>query len=269
MKRLALAVILAAGCLYADPNCAIDDSEGTGFLNAAADGGALTVGGSITGCLYADYTNTGTLDTAPYPPGNGYTGTGLAVTWTVTEPNAGVYDYSYRFLWNPDIVNVVLGIGSNCTTVTIGPSSDCIHNVIFNYVPTATPPVVDGQIGNQISTAANPEIPNALGSQAINLQGLYGDSLVGNATISFVSDEAPVLQDIYIQATSYEGWNTGGNLTTTGSGLGLTSTSSGLFAAAPGTPTLIPEPAFHVLLSLGLTGLLLARRASRKRSPTI
>jgi hypothetical protein len=275
MKRVVLVFVLAAGCAYADSACgSATDATGYGYLNNAI--GGLVVGGvtGISGCL--SVTNTD-LQVAP-SSGTSYTTQDLDVTWKVTEPTAGNYVYSYTFEDASEISHVVLGLSSHCSTMSIGASSDCINTATGapgGFNPTYTgygvvgstlvpgdpeSPCTGSETGS--TSTSNPCIPLKSGSPAVTFQP--ASSWSSGETLTFDSKEAPVFQDIYIRDLSQEAFNTGADVSTSGSGLTLTSTAEGYFVATPG----VPEPAFYGLLALGLSSLFLARRVNRKQSTT-
>jgi hypothetical protein len=263
MKRFALALIFAAGCSYAQ-TC----SDPTGALNNSV--GGLTLHGSVTGCLSAGSgsgSNTGTLyvdapssylsSTAP-----------LTVTWTVSEPSAGVYDYSYTIgnvSSTAAVSHVELGIGNGCTTFTQGSSSDCINTLQINSAAPAGNQASFSTLTASQQNGSNPNIPWNYETLQV-YPGLSG-AVTAPFTFSFVSNEAPVWQNVYVRdgtTGSNEAYNVGACLVSGACPSGATGASD--FIATPGMA--VPEPLFSGVLLVGLTGLFVPLRVRLKRSST-
>jgi len=256
MKSLVFAVIMTAGCAFA--SC----TDPTGKLNYSV--GSLTVGNAtgISGCLTAGASasaNTGSLFVVT--PSSYLSPTSpLTVNWKVTEPTAGVYDYTYTFgglSSSAAISHLEFGIGNLCTTSNLFTSSPaCVYNLEVNGSASLS--------GNETKASAlmagsnqpaNPNIPWT--SETLQIYPTTGSAATSSFSVSYDSNEAPVWQNIYVRdgtTNSNEAYNTG-------------AIGTGEFLADPGTA--LPEPGFYGLLALGMIGLFGVRRISRKRSLTI
>jgi hypothetical protein len=194
----------------------------------------------------------------------------LTETWSVSEPTSGVYDYTYTFsnVSSTDAVShLELGLGLGCTTFSIGASSDCISSLQINSL---TPSGNQSTFTELYATApagmsnGNPNLPWT--TETLQVFPGVSSAVTANFTVSFVSNEAPVWQNIYVRdgtTNSNEAYDVGACLISNACPAGATGGS--YFSIAPG----VPEPAFYGLLAFGMTGLLLARRASRKRSSAV
>jgi hypothetical protein len=285
MKQLVFALIFAGGLAHASVTC----NSVTGTLEA------VVVQADYTGCLTANTTQptliAGTANPASGPAGfvvdpsatGGYYAGNLEVEYSVAY-SAGLYTYTYNIDNTSNMISHwILGLdgdASTCKTISAG-SGSCISSILgteYNNgggtgvenagtlmagggvnVPTDSIPSPGGDTGFQTSPAggANIDMPWNLYSLQIQPKVSGERSFV----VSFTSAYAPVWQDIYVRDSNTQAWNTGGNV---GGTLG------NLFVAAPGhiiAPP-VPEPGFYGLVTIGMIGLFLVRRSSRKNPST-
>ncbi len=185
--------------------------------------------GYLTGCLREP---TGLLDNSGTTAWNG-----AYIAWEITPTANG---YLYEYTWSATskaVSHIILGLSENCTE-----TNSCIWNL---QAPAGT----TTSFGNWSSGPSNPGFPSSA-----SFWGIKFDETTGTTySFSFESNRVPVWQNFYAKS----GKDQGADVYAYNAGLGLTGVSS-YYVAAP--DSVVPEPGFYGLLSLGLAGLYLAAR---------
>jgi hypothetical protein len=184
--------------------------------------GEVNLAWDLTGCLQA---TTGlTVSSNPGPWDTAY------IAWNITPTVDG---YLYEYTWNAaskDLSHLILGVSDNCG------DSTCIWNFSGASMDF-------GWWGPQ--GESNPGLPSQLWGIKVT-----PSSAATSLTFSFESNRVPVWQNFYAKDGN------DGPVYAFNAGFG--SNAGGYFVAAP--DSVVPEPGFYGLLSLGLAGLYLAAR---------
>lgn len=159
------------------------------------------------------------------------------IAWNITSTANG---YLYEYTWSAtskDVSHIILGLSEGCTI-----ASGCIWNL---QAPAGT----TTSFGNWGPAPSNPGFPSGASFYGIKFDRTTGTTY----SFSFESNRVPVWQNFYAK----DGKDGGADVYAYNKGLGLSNVSS-YYVAAP--DTVVPEPGFYGLLSLGLAGLYLATR---------
>jgi len=223
-KIFGLIALLIATQAFAAVSCSTNINP-TGVLGGDASG-------YLQGCLTQ---GTG-LTVSPNPTQTTDPWKDAYIAWNIT-PLPGGSGYSYEYTWSGagrNLSHLILGLSNNCTA-----TSGCLWDISSTNISYNT----------WGPGPSNPGFPTGADFWGIKFDNTTGTSY----DFSFKSNRVPVWQNFYAKD---------GNdlpLYAFNSGLGVTGTS--YYVAAP--DSVIPEPGFYGLLSLGLAGLYLAARRRR------
>lgn len=186
----------------------------------------------------------------------------FTISWTITNPSAGSWHYSYTIAGTPNgsggvgLSHFILDTSDSCINLTSGTFTDpnCVTNATISGGATVS--LVPGSYG---PGSANPNFPTGADIIGVKFNVVGGPALP--VTIAFDSDRPPVYGDFYMKVANTK--------TAYNNGLGLESTSTLLtdFIARPDTGN--PEPGTALLAlggaaMLGLAKFLRARAAAPK-----
>jgi hypothetical protein len=192
------------------------------------------LGGDASGYLQGCLTEpTGLTDNPGTPAWNG-----AYIAWKITPLGDGS-GYLYEYTWSATskaVSHIILGLSDNCTA-----TSGCLWDISSTSI----------FYGTWGPGPSNPGFPTGADFWGIKFDNTTGTSY----DFSFKSNRVPVWQNFYAK----DGADSGTEVYAYNTGLGVTGTS--YYVAAP--DSVIPEPGFYGLLSLGLAGLYLAARRRR------
>ena len=245
----------ASSSAWAIATCGDQTTEPKGVYQANVGAGNLQ--GCLTGPAISIVPG---LTPDPIPTAWGDT----TIAWNITSiTGGGGYRYQYTFsdvgADLRDVSHFIIGLSGNCGS-TIGANSTsgtCIWNVqgSGNRAEIGTYNAAGSNPGN-----SNPGLPNSL----------YGIKLddgknVPVMTVSFESNRVPVWQNFYAKSGTF-GTDSANEVYVYNAGFNEREGRLDYYIAAPDSvlgDSVVPEPGFYGLLSIGLVGLYAVARGRR------
>ena len=217
-------------------------------LMAMVSFGALVYDTTAVGELTGSRTNLtgGGVDTVQF---NATATDHFTISWTITNPSAGTWHYSYTISGTPNgsggvgLSHFILETSHSCISGTTFADPNCVTNATISGGASVT--LVPGPYG---PSPANPNFPAGASMDGVKFNVVGGPALP--VTLTFDSDRAPVYGDFYAKVANTK--------TAFNNGLGNETTSMLLsdFIARPDGDTPEPSTALLALAGVALVGLL-------------